>query len=617
MILNYLSAMWMAIAAALGNHLWQSTLFAITVGLLTLILRKNQARARYSLWLAASVKFLIPLSVLAGRLPWAYGSLRAQARVHAAINEVSRPFTQPTFSVIARVTPSTASPNLIRVLPALLAATWLVGFLVVLLVWYVRWRQISAAVRQARPLRDGREVVALRRLERVREMPQIEVRLSRAALEPGIFGISRPVLLWPEGISGRLEDAHLEAILAHELWHVRRRDNLAAAVHMVVEAIFWFHPLVWWMGARLLEERERACDEEVLEMGSERQVYAESILKACEFCVETPLACVSGVTGADLKRRIVRIMSERVAERLSFGKKLLLLTICSTAVAVPVVMGLVNSPPRILRQLQEADGPAVQPFEVATIKPSRPGDNMVQLFMSHGKFTTKGETLKGIIKLAYDIKSDNQLSGGPSWISSEKYDIEAKEEASVADKLQKLSFEEQAKQVRLMVQALLADRFNLKVSHQTKDLPVYALVVAKSGPKLTQTEVPQPASDGAPNKAFRGIRMMGPGQLSATNINIGLLADILSGQPELGRLVIDQTGLKGNYDWTLKWTPDQTAPMAAGTDGGHAAPDAPPLDSSGPSIFTALEEQLGLKLEAKKGPVETLVIENIEKASEN
>src|SRR6267154_1141586 len=232
MILKYLSALWTAFVPALGNHLWQSTVFVIIAGSLTLILRKNQARARYWLWLAASVKFLIPFSVLAGMgsyLPWSYGSLRAQAGVYAAIDDVSRPFTQPTISVIARVTPSTVSPNLIRVLPALLAATWLVGFLVVLFVWYVRWRQISAAVRQARPLREGREVVALRRLERVGEMPQrIEVRLSRAALEPGIFGISRPVLLWPEGISERLEDAHLEAILAHELWHVRRRDNLAA-----------------------------------------------------------------------------------------------------------------------------------------------------------------------------------------------------------------------------------------------------------------------------------------------------------------------------------------------------------------------------------------------------
>ena len=95
----------------------------------------------------------------------------------------------------------------------------------------------------------------------------IDILLSRASLEPGIFGISRPVLVWPEGISEHLEDAHLEAILAHELWHVRRRDNLAAAIHMFVEAMFWFHPLVWWLGARLVEERERACDEEVLESG--------------------------------------------------------------------------------------------------------------------------------------------------------------------------------------------------------------------------------------------------------------------------------------------------------------------------------------------------------------
>src|SRR5437773_9431774 len=194
MILKNLSAIWTAAAPAVGNHLWQSTLFAIVAWLLTVILQRNHARARYGIWLAASLKFLIPFSMLVGmgsHLPWSYASARAQAGVYAAIDEVSRPFTQQTISVIARVTLSTVSLNLIRVVPALLAATWLGGFLVVLLVWYVRWRQISAAVRQARPLREGREVVALRRLERAGEMAQIEVRLSRAAVEPGIFGISR------------------------------------------------------------------------------------------------------------------------------------------------------------------------------------------------------------------------------------------------------------------------------------------------------------------------------------------------------------------------------------------------------------------------------------------
>ena len=126
-----------------------------------------------------------------------------------------------------------------------------------------------------------------------------------------MFGILRPVLLWPRDIDMRLDDAQVHAILAHELAHVRRRDNLTAAMHMFVEAVFWFHPLVWWIGARLVDERERACDEEVVRLGNDPHVYAESILKTCQFYVESPLTCVPGVTGSDLKKRIERIMSHR------------------------------------------------------------------------------------------------------------------------------------------------------------------------------------------------------------------------------------------------------------------------------------------------------------------
>src|SRR5262249_41984575 len=157
------------------------------------------------------------------------------------------------------------------------------------------------SIQGAMPLREGREVEALRRLERLHRMPRpTEILSSRTSLEPGIFGIARSILVWPQGISDRLDDAHLDAVMAHELRHVHHRDNLAAALHILVEAVFWFHPLVWWLGTRLIAEREHACDEEVLESGSDRQVYAESILKICEFCVGSPLTCVSGVTGADL-----------------------------------------------------------------------------------------------------------------------------------------------------------------------------------------------------------------------------------------------------------------------------------------------------------------------------
>jgi bla regulator protein blaR1 len=130
---------------------------------------------------------------------------------------------------------------------------------------------------------------------------------------------------------------------------VRRRDNLAATIHMLVEALFWFHPLVWWVGARLVEERECACDEEVVAMGRERSVYAESILKVCEFCVGSPLACVSGVTGSDFKKRMVHIMTERMVRNLDFSRKLLLSGAILLALVIPIGFGVANATPRRAR----------------------------------------------------------------------------------------------------------------------------------------------------------------------------------------------------------------------------------------------------------------------------
>jgi hypothetical protein len=163
---------------------------------------------------------------------------------------------------------------------------------------------------------------------------------SQAFPEPGVYGIWRPILLLPAGITEQLTAAQLEAILAHELCHVRRRDNLATAMHMVVEAVFWFHPLVWWLGARLMEERERACDEDVLRMGNDPQVYAEGILRICELYLESPLRCVAGVTGANLKRRIEAIMANRTALRLNFGKKATLAIGATATLAGPVLIGV-------------------------------------------------------------------------------------------------------------------------------------------------------------------------------------------------------------------------------------------------------------------------------------
>jgi bla regulator protein BlaR1 len=319
----------------LTNHLWQSTLYAIAAGMLALAFRRNRAQVRYWLWLSASLKFLVPFSLLmslGSYLAWAPAAKMAATRALSfTIAEVTQPFAGTL----------TFAPVLIAVL-----AVWVCGFGVIALVRLRGWLSIRAAVRSSIPL----------------EIPAgVEIRASAALLEPGVvgldvLGVSRPVLLFPEGIVDRLTPAQLEAVFAHELCHIRRRDNLTAALHMIVEAIFWFHPLVWWIGARLVEERELACDEEVQCLGNDPQVYAQGILNVCKFYVESPIVCVAGVTGSNLKKRMERIMENQFGTALSAGRKLLLATAAVAVLAVPVALGflgLITAP-----RLQAQSGPS-------------------------------------------------------------------------------------------------------------------------------------------------------------------------------------------------------------------------------------------------------------------
>jgi bla regulator protein blaR1 len=628
-IAKYFSDVWAAVAPAAGNHLWQSTLFAVVAGLFTLMLRKNQARARYWLWLAASLKFLIPFSLLVGvggYFGWSHASAGTNSGVYFAMEEISQPFAQSAVTVASHANPSASSTsvNLLQLLPMLVAAVWLCGFLSVVLVWFVRWRRMSAAMREAVPLREGREVKALRRLERAGGIrKRIEVFLSRASLEPGIFGIARPVLVWPEGISARLDDAHVEAILAHEVGHVRRRDNLFAAIHMLVEAIFWFHPLVWFLGTRLVEEREVACDEEVLELGSERQVYAESILKICEFCVGSPLACVSGVTGADLKKRIVRIMSECVPRKMNFSKKLMLSVATLAAIVVPIVFGVAYATPIPAQSQTQATTslPAKYEFEVAVVKLNKSGGDRIALYYTPDGFTAANVSLRVLIRFAYGPIDENRILGESGWFDSEKYDIQAKVDSSFVDELQKLNPTQLRVERQHMLQSLLADRFKLTVSREAKELPVYALVIAKNGPKLQESKPGDTYLNGRKSPDGRtGAGLYGErgGPLTGQGVTMATLSTVLS-QQQLGRIVLDKTELTGKYDFTLQWAPDQAPPSASsGEGGGQSTTDSVSrVDSSGPSIFSAIQEQLGLKLDSQKAPIEVLVIDHAERPSGN
>ncbi len=337
--------------ADLAAHLWQSTVFALAAGLLTLAFRENRAKVRFALWLTASLKFFLPFSLLlalGGRLAWTPAAQRiATPEISFAVERIAAPFSEPLpFTPPASGRVDWASTALVTL--------WACGFLAAGALRIRGWRRVRAAVRASSPL----------------DIPAaVEIRSSPGLLEPGVVGLAHPILLLPEGIADRLTPPQLEAVLAHELCHVRRRDNLYAAIHMVVEAVFWFHPLVWWIGARLVEERERACDEGVLTMGSEPRTYADAILNVCKLYVESPLVCVSGVTGANLKRRIEAIMTNRTGQNLNRAKKLLLACAGAVALAGPIALGILigagNAPAIHAHPVAAAASVAAKPAQSA------------------------------------------------------------------------------------------------------------------------------------------------------------------------------------------------------------------------------------------------------------
>jgi beta-lactamase regulating signal transducer with metallopeptidase domain len=324
------------------DHLWQSTLFAAAAGALTLLFRGHGAGVRHGLWFAASLKFLVPFSLLA-----AIGEhLRAPIEpVMPAMLFVLQPAARPFAAAAPLLAPAGGAFDMTPWLFGL----WALGFAAVAIVWLLRWSRLRAGVAAAKNLTVAAPV---------------PVRSSTLLLEPGLVGIWKPVLLLPEGIAARLSPDEMQAILAHELCHLRRHDNLTAAIHMLVEALFWFYPPVWWLGTRLIAERERACDESVLAAGNDPQTYAQGILKVCRFYLRSPLACAAGVSGADLNQRMETIMENKFVVRLNRMQKLLLGAAGAAILTAPLLTGLATgatpSADELRRNLAEQARPRTQ-----------------------------------------------------------------------------------------------------------------------------------------------------------------------------------------------------------------------------------------------------------------
>src|SRR5688572_19286234 len=345
------------------NHLWQSTVFAVAVALLSLGFRSNRARLRYGLWLAASVKFLVPFAALA-----AVGSLVQWQQAPAPIRSVvaspaARDFNAPFLEMPLDPTAIVVVAGQWQWIAPLLFGVWLCAFVAIALRRVKQWREIRAAVGVSLPWKSAAPVPA-----------GIELRTAPTMLEPGVVGFRRPVILLPAGIDSYLTADQFATVVAHEVCHVRRRDNLTAAIHMVVEAVFWFHPLVWWIGARLMSTREQACDEHVVAETAAPIAYAEGIVSVCRRYVETPHMAVAGVGGADVKARVDAILAERIGRRLTLSTRLLLAAAAVLSLTVPIVAGAIEAAAFAAGQLRNPFiGPAIDPesrFEVVSIKVS-------------------------------------------------------------------------------------------------------------------------------------------------------------------------------------------------------------------------------------------------------
>jgi uncharacterized protein (TIGR03435 family) len=298
------------------------------------------------------------------------------------------------------------------------------------------------------------------------------------------------------------------------------------------------------------------------------------------------------------------------------------------AIILSVTFGLAHPTP----SRAQSDAPATYPpgfeFDVATIYLSQDTSfGGVLGFLTEDSYRARNMSLKSVIREAYGLwgAGEGMISGGPKWLDTDRYYITAKIDAAVADKLKKLSPDQRKLTQQQMVQALLADRLKLAIHREAKEVPVYALAIVKTGSKLHEAKPGDPYANAFPyadkfdggNDPAGKIFLVGGGGPEGRTMTIYAFAvsmpalakqlTVMTGQP-----VLDKTGLTGNYDLALKYW---FTPMRQASDG---APDGQPPDpAGGPSLFNAIQQQLGLKLESTKGPVSIVVIDHVERPSGN
>jgi uncharacterized protein (TIGR03435 family) len=576
------------------HFLWQGTLIALLYAATRRAARPN---TRYVVACAAlALMMAVPL------ITWSL--MRPSQATPASMHLIERVPLAAAVTAAAPVTlPETVSSVASAQFLPWVVAIWLIGAVALWIrligAWIVAARLRSTLVRPAPP--EWQQT--LNRLKvRVGVSRPVRLLISALVQTPAVIGCLRPVVLVPIGALTGLPSEQIEALLIHELAHIRRHDYLVNILQSVAEALLFYHPAVWWVSGHIRTEREMCCDDVAVSLTGDAFTYA-SALAEIESSRPAHLRSALAANGGSLSDRIRRLLGQsRPVSRTLPGPEAV---VSAILLAIAAYGAFAQSP----------DSPR---FAVASVKRGLEWiADSVPMAVSPkpgGRLTTTNSPLMFLIQRAYGVQA-YQIAGGPPWIKTDGYNIEAKPAANTDQK-----------QMWLMLQALLADRFKLKLHRETRELPVYDLTATKGGPRLpkpasgpcTEVFTGPPPKPGEPRPAppcGPGIQASGTGlSMRGLNLSTAKFADFLG--TLIGRAVVDKTGFTGKFDLRLDFALDDAIaglPFHRGPDDADQ-----PADATGrPSIFTAIQEQLGLKLESSKGPVEVLVIDHAERPTEN
>jgi uncharacterized protein (TIGR03435 family) len=439
------------------------------------------------------------------------------------------------------------------------------------------------------------------------ELPHIDV--------PLVVGCLRPIVVLPIAALSSLHAAQVEAILAHELAHIRRHDYLVNLMQTLAETLLFYHPAVWWLSARIRDEREHCCDDVAVAVCGDPVGYATALAEL-EAWRSGAFGLAAAATGGSLLQRVQRILRVDVSDDSRTS---------SWTLGLIIFAGVSGLTFNVVAQTPVSSEPTLK-FEVASVRENTSGDNkMSSQILPGGRYTAINIPPRLLIINSYRLQPQ-QLVGAPDWISAERFDIVAK----AAEEFVPPASSGGPLQWQLMIRALLEERFKLKVHREPKEVDIYTLVVARAdgqlGPELKPSTTDCKALRAAREKAGAPPEPPKPGERPQCGARVGFGELVAGGQPLLelvsllagtvGRSVVDRTGLTGNYDMHLKWTPDQLPLRPAGMPADQPLRvNGLEIDPHGPSIFTALQEQLGLKLESTRGTIDALVIDHIERPS--